>query len=389
MYERAVAAVYVLQLLDRLGIQRVHLVGFSMGGGMVLNMARLAPERVASITMLSAIGVQEMELLGDYQLNHAIHGVQLAGLWLLKTALPRFGELNRVDMGVAYARNFYDSDQRPLRDILTSYSGPMLILHGSHDPLVPVEAARETSRLVPQSELHILPSNHFMVFRDPRPLEPFLADFFDRVEAGRAATRATAAADRIRLAGQPMDTGHGPEPGFITSAVLLMSLLAATFVSEDLACISAGLLVAEGRISFLFATFACFLGIFIGDVLLFALGRWIGRPALGRAPLRWLVRPGSLERASEWLTNNGAVAIAGSRFLPGTRLPTYVAAGALHTSARKFLGYFLIAAAVWTPLVVGLSTGLGMPLMHIGFLSHRQFAVKFLLGGPGFLSWCG
>jgi pimeloyl-ACP methyl ester carboxylesterase/membrane protein DedA with SNARE-associated domain len=376
-------AVYVLQLLDRLGMQRAHLVGFSMGGGVVLNVARLAPERVASLTMLSAISVQEMELLGDYHLNHAIHAVQLAGLWLIKTMLPRFGELNRGDMGVAYARNFYDSDQRPLRAILMSYSGPMLILHGSHDPLVPIEAAREASRLVPQSELHILPSNHFMVFQDPRPLEPFLGDFLDRVEAGRAATRATAAADRILLAQQPMETGHWPEPGLITSAVLLLSLAAATFLSEDLACVSAGVLVAEGRMSFLFATFACFLGIFIGDTLLFAIGRWIGRPALTRPPLRWLVRPGSVERASEWLSHNGAVAIAGSRFLPGTRLPTYVAAGALHTSAPTFLGYFLIAAALWTPLVVGLSTGLGMPLMHIGFLSHRQLSVKLLLVGTG------
>src|SRR6266705_3140645 len=118
--------------------------------------------------MLSAIGVQEMELLGDYHLNHAVHGVQLAGLWLMKAALPRFGALNRSDLGLPYARNFYDSDQRPLRTILQSYNGPMLILHGSHDPLVPVEAAIETRRLVPQSELRILPSNHFMVFEDPR-----------------------------------------------------------------------------------------------------------------------------------------------------------------------------------------------------------------------------
>jgi len=376
-------AVYVWQLLDQLGIQRVHLVGFSMGGGVVLNMAQLAPERVASVTMLSAIGVQEMELLGDYHLNHAIHAVQLAGLWLMKVALPRFGELNRGDMGFAYARNFYDSDQRPLRDILTSYSGPMLILHGSRDPLVPIEAAKEASRLVPQSELHVFPGNHFMVFLDPRPLEPFLVDFLDWVEAGRAATRATAAPDRIALAAQSMDTTHWPEPGFITSAVLLMSLALATFASEDLSCITAGVLVAEGRMSFLFATFACFIGIFLGDMLLFAIGRWIGRPALARAPLRWVVRPGSLDRASEWLANNGAIAIAASRFIPGTRLPTYVAAGALHTSARKFLGYFLVAAAVWTPLVVGLSTGLGMPLMHLGFLSHRQLSVKLLLVGAG------
>ncbi len=71
---------YVLAWLDQQHIQRAHLVGFSMGGGVALNLADIAPERVASITMLSAIGMQEMELLGDYHLNHAIHGAQLAGL---------------------------------------------------------------------------------------------------------------------------------------------------------------------------------------------------------------------------------------------------------------------------------------------------------------------
>jgi pimeloyl-ACP methyl ester carboxylesterase/membrane protein DedA with SNARE-associated domain len=373
-------AVYVWQLLDRLGVRRAHLVGFSMGGGVVLNMARVAPDRVASITMLSAIGVQEMELMGDYYLNHVIHSVQLAGLWLMKVAVPRFGEWNRVDMGVAYARNFYDSDQRPLRAMLQSYGGPMLILHGTKDPLVPVEVAREGARLVPQSELQILDSNHFMVFQDPRPLVAPLQDFLERVETGRVATRTTATPERIARASLPMDTSHWPHPGFVTAAVMFISLALGTFVSEDLACISAGVLVAEGRMSFGFAVLACFVGIFVGDVLLFLIGRWIGRPAVARAPLRWLIRPGTLESCSAWLRSNGAAAIAASRFVPGTRLPTYLAAGVLHTSAKKFLGYFLLAAAVWTPLIVGVAAGLGLPFMHNGFLARQPLSVKLLLG---------
>ncbi len=374
-------AVYVWQLLDRLGVQRAHLVGFSMGGGVVLNMAQLAPERVASITMLSALGVQEMELLGDYHLNHAIHGVQLAGLWLLRTGLPRFGETNRSDMGVAYARNFYDSDQRPLRGILQSYSGPMLILHGRKDPLVPIESAYEGHRLVPQSEMHVLESNHFMVFQNPEPLIIPLNDFLSRVEVGQAVTRATAQPERATRANLPMDTTNWPKPGFITAFVLLISLAAATFVSEDLACISAGVLVAEGRVSFLFAVCACFLGIVVGDVLLFLAGRWPGRRAVQRAPLRWFISRESLQRASDWLGRNGAAVIAASRFTPGTRLPTYFAAGVLHTPFRKFLGYFLLAASLWTPLIVGLSAGLGLPFMHSTWFGQQPLSIKLLLGG--------
>ena len=51
-----------------------------MGGGVALELYRLAPERVASLVLLSSIGVQEMELLGDYSLNHVVHGLQLVAL---------------------------------------------------------------------------------------------------------------------------------------------------------------------------------------------------------------------------------------------------------------------------------------------------------------------
>src|SRR3954447_20087425 len=48
--------VYLVELLDALHVAKAQLVGFSMGGGVVLSTADLAPSRVASIVMLSAIG---------------------------------------------------------------------------------------------------------------------------------------------------------------------------------------------------------------------------------------------------------------------------------------------------------------------------------------------
>ena len=169
---------YLIELLDALHLRKAHLVGFSMGGGVVLSMADLAPDHAASIVMLSAIGAQEYELLGSYRANHIVHGAQLAALWTLREGLPHFGLLDRLPLNVEYARNFYDSDQRPLRSILMRYAGPMLILHGSGDPLVPVAAARTHHRLVPQSELRVVNGDHFLVFERPetliQPLETFL-----------------------------------------------------------------------------------------------------------------------------------------------------------------------------------------------------------------------
>jgi pimeloyl-ACP methyl ester carboxylesterase len=170
---------YVLALLDVLGIEHVHAAGFSMGGGVVLTMANLAPKRTYSIAMISAIGVQEHELTGSYGWNRLLHGIQLAALQALHYSVPHFGLLDRCWINPEYARNFFDSDQRPLRQILASYQGPMLIVHGKHDGNVPPEAAIEHHRLVSQSELVMLDADHFMVFQNPEvvavPLKRFLA----------------------------------------------------------------------------------------------------------------------------------------------------------------------------------------------------------------------
>jgi pimeloyl-ACP methyl ester carboxylesterase/membrane protein DedA with SNARE-associated domain len=336
---------YVLKLLDSLQVARAHVLGFSMGGGVALNLADLAPERVASITMLSAIGVQEYELLGDYYLNHLIHGLQLGGLWLVRNGIPHFGFFDDGMLTPQYARNFYDSDQRPLRAILSRYAGPMLIVQGQSDPLVPAAIAKEHARLVPQSELVMLPGDHFMAFRQPALLAVSIEPFLERAEHGLAATRATAAPGRLRAAAQPFDPRQTPRANGIGLVVLLLLLAVATLVSEDFTCIATGLLVSRGTIAFLPGTLACFVGIVAGDLLLYGAGRLIRRA--------WL--PTRFRAASAWLARRGPIVVLTTRFIPGSRLPTYVAAGVLHTPFLPFAGYFLLAAALWTPLLVGVA----------------------------------
>lgn len=372
---------YLLQMMDRLNTPRAHFVGFSMGGGVILNLAEIAPERVASLTLLSAIGVQEAELLGDYHLNHALHGLQLAILWLAHEAIPHFGWFAGSMFDLSYARNFYDSDQRPLREILRRYAGPMLILHGERDVLVPVEAAREHARLVPQSEANFFDDDHFMVFTDATKLAEPINAFLARVEAGQAVTRSNADTARVAQAAKPFDPANVPKAMGVTALVMILLLAAATLVSEDLTCIGAGVLAAQGRIDLGLAIFACFLGIFAGDILLFLAGRYLGRPALRRAPLKWFVRDEAVERSSAWFARRGAMVILLSRFTPGARLPTYFAAGALNTSFWSFTFYFSLAAALWTPLLVALSKLLGAEALESALLANQSFFIKALIAG--------
>ncbi len=139
----------------------------------------------------------------------------------------------------------------------------------------------------------------------------------------------------------------------LSLAAIFFALFFGTFISEDAACIAAGTLAAQGRIGFTFALTACFLGIFVGDMLLYGIGRIFGRSILQTRVVSRFVSALSIDRGSAWLEKRGAGAVFISRFFPGLRLPTYLAAGFLKTNFIKFAFYFLIAAAIWTPILVG------------------------------------
>lgn len=367
---------YFLQLLDKLQIKECHVVGYSQGGGVVLHLTHMAPERITSVTMLSAIGVVELELLGDYHLNHALHGLQLAVIWLVLEGTPHFGYLDNIFLNEAYARNFYDSDQRPLRDHLKNYKGPMLILHGTNDRLVPVEAAREHHRIVPQSTLVTYDSGHMMIYSDAKMAASVINTFIYNVEHGQVPYRSDANSSRITAAERPFDSEDGLKADGIGLVVLMLLLAFATFVSEDLTCIGAGMLVARGTMGYLPATVACFVGIFVGDMLLYLAGKYLGQSAVRKRPLKWFIKEADLNRSARWFRDKGPVIIILTRFLPGTRLPTYFVAGVLETGLLRFALYFSIAAAAWTPLLVGLS-------MVLGQIAFEYFAVyqKFALPG--------
>ncbi|HED64595.1 MAG TPA: alpha/beta fold hydrolase, partial [Planctomycetes bacterium] len=370
---------YVLQLLDALHIERAHVLGFSMGGGVALELAGEVPGRVASLTLLSSIGVQELELMGDWHLNHAIHFLQWVALVAVRDLVPHFGLFDGSVLSVAYARNFLDTDQRPLRARLRALAMPVLILHGRDDVLVPYAAAEEHHRLVPQSELVTLQGNHFLVFRRPDEVATPILGFLEDVEAGRARTRADASAERIAAAAKRFDPRDVPPVSGFALVVFCVLAALSTFVSEDLTCIAVGAMVGDGRIPFLAGVLACLVGIYVGDMLLFLAGRVLGRRALRIWPLNRMLTEERVASSSRWLSDRGAIVILSSRFLPGARLPTYFAAGVLRTGFWRFNLWFLGAAALWTPLVVWGSSRVGGALGDRFVFLREHVGLGFVL----------
>lgn len=156
----------------------------------------------------------------------------------------------------------------------------------------------------------------------------------------------------------------------------LLLLAAGTLVSEDLTCIGAGLLVGRGQLHWGAAIAGCFLGIYLGDLGLWLMGRLLGRRLMR---FNWLARRASTHRLQvlgAWFDRHSAASVFAARFLPGMRLPIYVAAGALGKKGAHFALWSLLAAIVWTPILVLLAASLGdtfagpfMQFLGAGWLS--------------------
>jgi len=152
------------------------------------------------------------------------------------------------------------------------------------------------------------------------------------------------------------------------SATTLMAwLVVGTLVSEDLTCVSAGLLAAAGKLPLEAGMAACAAGIWLGDMLLFVIG-WLARSGLLR--WHWAARQVSSERlqvGEGFLTRHGWQVLLATRFLPGSRLPMYLAAGALRYPPAKFMLILAVGAALWTPPLCWLAMNAGqavLPWLH-------------------------
>lgn len=152
----------------------------------------------------------------------------------------------------------------------------------------------------------------------------------------------------------------------------------ATFVLEDAAAIGAGLLLATGEISWPAAFAACFLGIWMGDAGLYALARYAGRGWFERSSLKKF--SGKVSRSERWFAERGTIILIFSRMIPGTRLPTYLAAGFLRVPLPWFLLVTGIASFFWTLLILFLAQTFGARLYQ-GLGACKHAGLLLLAGG--------
>jgi pimeloyl-ACP methyl ester carboxylesterase len=162
-------------LLDALDIERVHLVGCSMGGMIAQQMAIDAPERVRTLVSVMSttgepgIGQPDPAILGSLlELSQPADGREAAiekGMALAKLiGSPDFDEDYHRTRQTSFVDRCYDPAGvgRQLMAIvgspdrsagLAALSVPTVVVHGTADRLVDPSGGRRTAELVPGAHL--------------------------------------------------------------------------------------------------------------------------------------------------------------------------------------------------------------------------------------------
>lgn len=369
LYSHKRIAQNTAHILDSLDVESVHVIGKGIGGSTAIHFVSQFPDLSKSLSLIDANGIVELELLGGYHLNHAVYGAKLSFLKIIDYLVPHFGLIKDLDSQILSSKIQFESDQRLIRESIKSISIPVLIQH-TQNSNVSIQVAKEFQRLIPQSDLRVYEKVSSIVESD-------LIEFISNQNFTNKHIQVND--ERIAQSLLPFDEKNALKAEGKALLILMLVIVLSTLISEDLTCIGTGLMIARGLIGFWPGTFACLVGIFFGDILLYLAGRWLASSTLHKAPFKWFINEKDIQKSYHWFEAKGPAIIIASRFIPGTRLPTYFSAGAIGAKFWMFILYFGVASIIWTPILVGLAVLLGKQMMTY-FGLYQEYALWVLIG---------
>jgi pimeloyl-ACP methyl ester carboxylesterase len=182
----------LLAFLERLNLHQVHLVGHSLGGGIAITLATLAPERVRSLVLVDSTGVPRVLLLQVIPRRAFEMTAQLLlpklGLKLGK--IPQVFTHNLLFNTGNLLQALWLSLQVELKHLLPQIQAPCLLLWSDKDLTTPLEAAQEMAAAIPNASLTLVEEGfHEWGLWYPEKFTALLLAFIRQVEC--AATSAT------------------------------------------------------------------------------------------------------------------------------------------------------------------------------------------------------
>ena len=184
-------------VMDKLGIDKVHLVGASAGGIVSLRFAHDFPERLHSLSLVASTPkLSQMSASVDAGAWRNILETQGTKAWLLADTEKRFGQNTdpRViewyadegaktspDMVLALQQCLLKEDLFP---IIPMIPVPTLILGAADDEITPGSVQREMANQIPKAQLEIYENvGHNMKVEIPDTLATRVQDFIANIES--------------------------------------------------------------------------------------------------------------------------------------------------------------------------------------------------------------
>lgn len=367
-YSASQYAESIKQYVDSNLIDNLSIVATGFGSVIASRFVQINSDKIQSLILLDPEGILEFELLGGYHLNKGVYSIATLISWSLENLTPDFGYFEKTTLSYQNSKTRLDSDLRTARSYFRAVNVPTLIINTSDSKRKKKEVSKEFNRLIKSSKMVSASEEHSW-----SELSLISQNF---IRNNNSEVDQISVSKKIKSLLPFSNSRVIAAEGWLLTGLMLL-IIFSTFFSEDLACIGAGLMVARGLMGFFPALAASFIGIFVGDILVYLSGKWFGKSATQKAPLKWFVSETDIERSKEWFQAKGPAIIIMSRFIPGTRFPTYFSAGVIGASFIMFISYFGIASLIWTPVLVGASMILGQELIYY-FSIYQEYALVVL-----------
>lgn len=130
-------------------------------------------------------------------------------------------------------------------------------------------------------------------------------------------------------------------------------------IPEDIVLLSSGLLASNGSMNVWKALLACYVGVLVGDSLIYRVGWKLGLGALEHRWFKRLFTPKMTAWIDRHFKRHGVLTVAAARHFAGVRAPTFLVAGMTRLPYWKFVLTDALSALVTVPLMVYLGFRFG------------------------------
>lgn len=163
-----------LAVIDAAGLGNVHIVGSGLGGTIGFEIARRQPERVASLSLLSAIfyfpefdygrlltlvtqliDIDRDLLMDKLMMDSFYHPTEEKSV-RFRAAFQHI-PADVIKDSVAYLRHLYAPERFHFSDALSRLRVPTLVMHGERDPIFPAQMGAVYSACIPNSRWFTIP----------------------------------------------------------------------------------------------------------------------------------------------------------------------------------------------------------------------------------------